>query len=361
MSVSKTPDGKWRVQCWFVDWKGVRHHKCKRGFERKKDAEIWELQFKSKTQTETITMSRLIDEFKKSLLVQLNLGNIKQSTYELKLYSLEHFIGDYFGDADASKINAQNINEWLSHLQTSSVKCDRLSSGTIGLVRNILSQIFDYGIVNLGIKENPVKLASMPKQFTNDKRVKIWSVDEYKTFYFSLEKNIYRVLFNVMYFGGLRIGETVMLTPNDINGNVISIVKTFNRAPSLYTKRKSSTTKTKSSERQVLIPQQLAEQLQRYMNSLIGLKPTDRIFDISIGTISQFLTRRAKKLGLPHISPHNLRHSYASLIFNQTHNAAMCAKQLGHKNAKIFLDTYAHMMPNEDSKAVAILDDFVIV
>ena len=62
---SKT--GKWYCQFYYEDWKGQRKHKVKRGFERKKDALKYETDFKARTQTDVVTIERLVAGYKAHL------------------------------------------------------------------------------------------------------------------------------------------------------------------------------------------------------------------------------------------------------------------------------------------------------
>lgn len=38
-------NGTWYVMAWYVNWKGERKQKCKRGFATKKEAQEWERKF----------------------------------------------------------------------------------------------------------------------------------------------------------------------------------------------------------------------------------------------------------------------------------------------------------------------------
>ena len=122
---------------------------------------------------------------------------------------------------------------------------------------------------------------------------------------------------------------------------------------------KIGTTKNKSSTRTVAIPHKLYMQIQDYIAKQEGLKPTDKIFDVKENSIRKALAYRAKKLGLPHVSPHTLRHSYASHSLATCNDLAALAKQLGHKSPKTTLKTYSHMVPGADTNQAEILNQFV--
>lgn len=360
MSVTKTQDGKWRVQCWYLDWKGERHHKCKRGFERKKDAELWERKFKGSAHEETLYMDKLIDEFKKNYITRCKLGKVKESTLEINFVLIDTYIVDYFANVDASKVKAKDINIWLSSLKPARKSINKLSSGTINNARKILRQIFKYGIVNYNLKENPVERSECVAPYSNDKREKFWTVEQYKIFYDSLKEEQHRVIFNIMYWAGLRIGEVLCLTKTDIDINAIHIVKTVNRSQKkTINKSEVNNPKTPSSNRVAKIPQKLAFQILEYIDTIPYLKNTDKIFSISLSGVTALLKRRIESLSLPYISPHNLRHSYASNLLNVTKDYTIVSHQLGHKNPDITMKFYAHMLPQEDVSAVNAINEIM--
>lgn len=61
------------------------------------------------------------------------------------------------------------------------------------------------------------------------------------------------------------------------------------------------------------------------------------------------------KLGLPHISPHDLRHLNASLQLAAGVPLATVSKRLGHANQTTTLNIYSHAMPDDDAVASDVL------
>ena len=53
---------------------------------------------------------------------------------------------------------------------------------------------------------------------------------------------------------------------------------------------------------------------------------------------------------------HDLRHSHASLLISQGESIVMVAKRLGHSNIEQTLNTYSHLMPNEELKLISKLN-----
>lgn len=46
---------------------------------------------------------------------------------------------------------------------------------------------------------------------------------------------------------------------------------------------------------------------------------------------------------------HDFRHSHASLLIQKGESIVMVAKRLGHSSIEQTLNTYAHIMPNEEN------------
>lgn len=78
-------------------------------------------------------------------------------------------------------------------------------------------------------------------------------------------------------------------------------------------------------------------------------KPDDLVFTnrrggkMHSGDFGKNLEKRAKLAGITkHVNPHLLRHSYATTYYNYTHDIAMVAQILGHKDIQTTYETYVH-------------------
>lgn len=371
MVVYKDADkGTWYCQFWYKDWAGQSKHKTKRGFARKKDAEKWEMQFRENSKMSKISMNKLINEFLEDTRNKVFLEQIKESTYNTKKNYIEFYVRKHFEKVDdVSLIKPKDINNWLKKISVFKPKelkpgsryyedgkpvKQRLSSSTLNGAKIVLGQLFKFAMSNYGLQDNPVDKVESIKSFSNDRRARFWTLEQYNAFSDSLTKPTYKVYFALLYWAGLRIGEVGALTPADISPYKISVTKGIMKTQ--YNNDKVSTPKTKTSIRDVEIPRFLFFQLQDYISKLYEIRPTDRIFDIPEQTIRTVLNTQAKKLGLPIISPHILRHSYASMLYNLSKDITVVAKQIGHKDASVTLKYYSHMLPSEDRRAVDLLE-----
>ncbi len=66
-----------------------------------------------------------------------------------------------------------------------------------------------------------------------------------------------------------------------------------------------------------------------------------------------------RHLEMPHIRFHDLRHSHASLLANEGINIQEIARRLGHSKIEITWNTYSHLYPREEERAIKILDKIV--
>ena len=74
------------------------------------------------------------------------------------------------------------------------------------------------------------------------------------------------------------------------------------------------------------------------------------------------LTRRSfkpllKRVGLPQIRFHDLRHTCATLLLTRDVNPKIVSEMFGHSSIAITLDTYSHVLPNMRDQAAAAMEE----
>ena len=60
--------------------------------------------------------------------------------------------------------------------------------------------------------------------------------------------------------------------------------------------------------------------------------------------------------GLPRIRLHDFRHSHVSVLANEGINIQEIARRLGHSKIEMTWNTYSHLYPREEERAVEILN-----
>ena len=65
-----------------------------------------------------------------------------------------------------------------------------------------------------------------------------------------------------------------------------------------------------------------------------------------------------ERAGLPHtVRFHDLRHTAASLLFSKGVHPKVVQEMLGHSTITITLDTYSHVLPGMQERAVSAMED----
>ena len=72
-------------------------------------------------------------------------------------------------------------------------------------------------------------------------------------------------------------------------------------------------------------------------------------------TVNDILSRHCKKLKIPVISIHGLRHTHASLLLFSGVSIASVAKRLGHSNMSTTQKTYLHIIQELENKDVDLV------
>lgn len=127
----------------------------------------------------------------------------------------------------------------------------------------------------------------------------------------------------------------------------------------LNERREFAPVKSASSNRDVSIPPSVVAVLVEHVHEhgtgddgLLFTTPTGK--SMHSAARSGAWARATDGLVLPEGSWHLLRHHHASSLLSEGLNPAMVARRLGHANAAITMTTYAHCLPNDDERALAI-------
>ncbi len=350
----------WYCQFYHTDWNGQRKHTTKRGFKLKREAEQYELKTKYRPTEQDITIGTLLEMYKSYLDQRVKIGTLKPTTHLRYTTLIQLYIAPYFlPDTLLKSITTESINLWLINLMsyTSSHTGHSLNTSTISTAKTQLCSILNYATRKKLLSVNPIRDAEkLPA--AKKKTVAVWTLEQYNVFYNSLRKEQHRLAFNLMFFCGLRIGEVLALTPADVNTDgTISIHHTLAR---VRKQKMLLAPKTPSSERTISVPQFVYDQLVNYISHLYDCSPDDCIFNVGTKNFANLLDYHSKKFNLPRLTPHGLRHSSASILLKLTGDIAMVSQRLGHKDPRITLQVYAHMLPGADKEASKLLNSVAL-
>lgn len=167
-------------------------------------------------------------------------------------------------------------------------------------------------------------------------------------------------LFLLLSRTGMRIGEALALEWSDINWHDSQI--RVNRNIPSGTGQVESSTKTDAGARRVDMSQELEGALRglkarRAAEGLkIGRGRHERIFTTRYEVFHKNWKRAQKAAGIHYLSPHSIRHTYASQMLAAGCDIAWLSKQLGHSSPAVTLAIYSHFVPGRKPGQVNVLD-----
>ena len=344
-------NGTWYVMARYVNWKGERKQKCKRGFSTKKEAQEWERMFQLQNSSD---MDMSFEAFTELYIRDMK-SRLKENTWLTKEHIIRTKILPYFGKLKISEISTKEVIAWQNEmLAYRDEKKKPYSQTYLKTLHNQLSAIFNHAVRYYELRSNPAaKAGNMGSE--EHKEMLFWTKEEYKKFSFEMmDKPVSFYAFEMLYWCGIREGELLALTPADFDftTHTLRINKSYQR---LNREDVITPPKTFKSNRFIKMPQFICDEMQDYMEMLYGLKEDERIFTISKSYLHHEMNRGSKVSGVKRIRVHDLRHSHVSLLINMGFTVLAIADRMGHESIDITY-RYAHLFPSEQTQMAEQLD-----
>lgn len=276
-------------------------------------------------------------------------GEHKPTTTEFYRH-ISNVIADYFSGKALQSISPTDIDKYLIYLHTKyRTKQEKpLAAKTIRHHYCALGYIFSFALNKEYITKNPMDKVDCPK--TQKKKVDAFTEEQARSFFGYLDECPidFRCMLNLLITTGIRRGELMGLQWGDIDfdNHIISVNRniTYTPASGIVV----STPKTECSVRQIPVMPSVAAVLMEYRNGAEDWKKNDFLFpkdgNPSLARDPNSITRRVKRFmklhGLPDMSPHDLRHSCATLLLSNGADIKSVQEILGHSNASTTLNFY---------------------
>ena len=340
--------GKWLIQYRYKDWTGKNRKSTKRGFKTKREAEEWLRAFLLK-QTRSFDM-----KFSDFVVIYMDdmKNRLREHTLINKRYVIEDKLLPYFGERRMNEITVADVRTWQNLLMQQGYAPTYLRT-----IHNHLSTIFNFAVRYYNLQENPcAKAGCIGKNHAEE--MKIWTKEEFQKFSDCLmAKRLSWLSFQILFWTGMRIGELLALTFDDVDltARTITINKSYQR---LKGRDIITPPKTPKSNRIISIPPFLAEDIQDYMKSLYDFRMDDRLLPVTKNFLENEMRRGVKLSGAKKIRIHDTRHSHASLLIELGFTPKEIAERLGHENVETTLNTYSHLYPDRQERLANRLDTY---
>ena len=277
---------------------------------------------------------------------------IKARTYSRYQGLITMHIVPILGERNISELGRREIQEFLTQQKKDGNmrSGEKLSATSTNMMLSVLNLAFEYACDMEYVDENPCVRVRRTKSET--KKIEAFTVEEQRVIEAEIAHSGDRRLHGVLLclYSGLRIGELLGLTWNDVDldRGVIKITKT------VYREKDESgswqlcvdTPKTKASDRVIPLPEYITNMLRQDYETaqtpyVVENKKGERMSIRSYQYMFEKLTERA---GVRKLNFHSLRHTFATRAIECGMDIKTVADIMGHQNASITLNRYAHCM-----------------
>lgn len=225
---------------------------------------------------------------------------------------------------------------------------DRLKGQDVVPYNNILNAVKT--VIRFGYSQDFVKDKAWldklkPRKDDRKSRIenKYLEPDELATLIASMDRcPHWQLLTKFLALSGLRIGEALALTPDDLD-TYIHVTKTMERTGIV-----NDAPKTADSNRDVFIQPELAEvisEVRKWRLSWMMAKGVrqERLFPVEYSAYYIYLRKKRELIPDKTISPHTLRHTHASLLAAAGMSLDAISRRLGHSDSAITKEVYLHV------------------
>lgn len=312
-----------------------------------------------------------VEDWFKVWIKEYKENTVKQGTIEAYGQNFELYIKPEFGNKKLSQIRAEHVQRLLNRL------AEKHSPSTIKLSYVIMNGMYKQAVKNKLVRENPVSVASVPRQ-KQKKKIRVMSLEEQKLFLQYAKESPYNDLYVVALGTGMRLGELrgLMWEDIDFKEKIIHVRRTMRYFHGKGTMLDAP--KTESSNRDIpmldnvyeVLKQHRKEQLKTklylgefwkadFENLVFTNRWGSHLSDTAINMDMGKIEGKIKETGVEfeHIYPHVLRHTFATRGLEKGIPPKVMQELLGHTSITMTLDIYSHVLPDTKAKELQKIAD----
>ena len=383
MVVTRQKNKKWRVDISdgydAVTGNQKRHRKT--DFKSRKEAERYEADYRINKLHQIKHKDKVTVSYLYSLVQEEDeLRGNKRGTIDSQESYYRVYISRYFKNADMRAISVSDIKEYRNWLKSQpSVKGGTLTNSHVNQQMIFVHKMFDVAIANRIRQDNPCNgLRRLPQQH---KEMAYYTPEQFKQFDSLFEEAEYsfQLLYRVLMYTGVRIGEALALTWDQINLDEKYIDVKYS---AYYRNGKVhiGTVKTSQSNRRIYIHSGFAEELREWKvkqfeflqeftqnpSSLQIYQTTPEV--LTAPNVSNFRVILKKRMpdNLKLIRNHDFRHSHAAFLVSQglrngegkDYIFFTLMKRLGHSSINTTINVYSHLFPTQQKEIASAFENF---
>ena len=298
----------------------------------------------------TLTFLDLWNEYNNYMKEKLKTQTYTKITNNIKNHFSKYLVKD---------ITAKIYVNWQIQVEEKDYKYSFKSNLHTSMV-----SILNYAVKFYDLKSNIAsKVGGFNKRKEKVKNVNFWTIDEYKKFISVVDDDLYKLFFSTLFFTGVRLGECIALNWTDFKDGYLDINKTISKEKDSSGNYVFNSPKTPSSFRKIKLDNCLVSSFNNlYKKEKLKSDFNDKWFIFGgKKPLTQTTIGRRKNLycdiaGVKKIRLHDFRHSHATLLLSQGVPITVISQRLGHSNINMTLNTYSHLVPTDEIKAINIIN-----
>jgi integrase len=278
------------------------------------------------------------------------LPTFKLSTRRGYFYQLRKYLIPFFGDHNLAEINRQMIQGFVAQMGK------QLAPKTVCLAKNLLSKLFSTAIEWGYLEQNPASRVRLPALIVQRERIAL-PPEQVRRLMEGLPEPCKSMVL-VAVLTGFRRGELFAL-----RWGVVDFERKLVHVRESVYEGQFTTPKTRSSVRTIAMCEALEKVLHLLRPS--NAAPSDLVFVSQKGTplrpenvLKRIIHPACKRLGLPKVGWHDLRHTSATLL-HQHESLRVTQSILGHSDLQTTLG-YIHVLPGWQREAMKRLENVIL-
>ena len=254
---------------------------------------------------------------------------------------------DHFGDTPAADVTPQAIFAFLSSLGK-----QKYSRRSVQMHRDILNMIYNRAIMSGAVAVNPCAAVSMPRNLPYHRRS---LPDDAAIEAVKASNDPFALFAKICLYAGLRRGEVLALCYEDIDRkekviHVTKAVEYIGNSPHI------KPPKTEAGIRDAVLLDVLAEQIPQGRGLIFR---TDNGAPLSKMQYRDKWEAYCRSIGHD-ITAHQLRHGFATILYEAGIQDKDAQELLGHKNITTTRDIYTHIRQARRTETAQKLNSFVV-
>ncbi len=271
--------------------------------------------------------------------------DLRERTYESYETGFRLHLLPAHGDREVASIDVEDLIEWLCQQRALGASNNSIRARWMAW-RSLMAYA-----VRLDLRDANPTLALLPEERPKpgDPSLRFLSRAEIGQLLNAAGDDDDRELIAMGIFTGMRASEILGVVLNEVDHSAGEIHARFQ----MSRKGKRVPLKTKAARRDIVLMPALGKILRRRRIRMERSLGTDLLFQSATGRTMGYWSLQgrfekvAEDAGIDDVTPHTMRHTFASILISEGRSVEFVSRQLGHARTSTTLDIYSHLFEAE--------------